>query len=116
FVEGLGAVLPVERLVFHAASTVPPDGDELHRASPDRPPPTEGWRKGTPEQDQSPSRRLGKGTPEQDQSPSRRLGKGTPEQDQSPSRRVGKGTPEREQAPGRRLGEGTAAGAKRRLG
>src|SRR5690606_18294794 len=39
FVEGLGAVLPVERLVFHAASTVPPAGDELHRASPDRPPP-----------------------------------------------------------------------------
>src|SRR5690606_32913940 len=48
FVEGLGPVLPVERLVFHAASTVPPDGDELHRASPDRPPPAEGWRKARP--------------------------------------------------------------------
>src|SRR5690606_20311025 len=107
FVEGLGAVLPVERLVFHAASTVPPDGDELHRASPDRPPPSRRLGKGTPEQDQSPSRRLGKGTPEQDQSPSRRLGKGTPEQDQSPSRRLGKGTPEQDQSPSRRLGKGT---------
>src|SRR5690554_3970333 len=120
FVEGLGAVLPVERLVFHAASTVPPDGDELHRASPDRPPqpkvggkarpsrispPAEGWGKARPSRISPPAEGWGKARPSRISPPAEGWGKARPSRISPPAEGWGK-VPQPERSAGWGRGKG----------